>query len=435
MKSRHASTGLVPVLSGILLILGAVAMRPHGLFNASATLSGFWSAVIVMGVGFALSWRLGSIPPLVFWTMAIGTRLILFSMEPGDDIWRYLWEGQNQLLGYSPYHLPPEAPALEFLRTSWWPKINHPEVTAIYPPLAQLLFRMLAAVQVSVPLFKSAFVAADLGTCLLLVRAFGCSRASLYAWNPLVIYCFSGGGHYDSWFILAVVAAWLLADDPNNDPQRRSWPWSALLIGVSVALKWISLPLLGFLIWDALRLGRLARAALTALLGMLPLALSAMAFCGDSSCPLIPTGSLFVTRGRNAEFIPHLVAQVWPATLQSNAIYGFALLVIVVWIARRSRNLNEFAQSYWPAMLMLSPIIHIWYFTWWIPFGVPSQAWAVRLVSLSGFFYFPIPATPPDWHLSTMQRMGLWVPPILGWLLSSHPWNRIPARSDLDGHG
>ena len=435
MKSNHSPTGWLPLLSGILLVLGAVIMRPYGFFNESATLSGFWVALIVMGVGFALSWRLPSVPPLFFWSLAVGPRLILFFMEPGDDIWRYLWEGQNQLLGYSPYHFSPDAPALEFLRASWWPKINHPDVTAIYPPLAQLLFRALAAIQVSVSLFKSAFVAADLGTCLLLVCAFGCARASLYAWNPLVIYCFSGGGHYDSWFILAVVAAWLLADGPGNEHGRRSWPWSALLIGVSVALKWISLPLLGFLVWHALRLGRLTQAAMITLLGILPLALCALAFCGDSSCPLIPTGSLFVTRGRNADFIPHLVALIWPATVQSNAIYGLVLLVVVVGIALRSKNLNEFAQTYWPAMLLLSPIIHIWYFTWWIPFGVPSQAWGVRLISLSGFFYFPFPATPPDWHLSTLQRMGLWLPLIHGWLLSSKPWNRIQSLADQGNQG
>lgn len=418
------------MVCGLLLILGAISCRPHGVFTDTAALEGFWRGVLVMGAGFALSWRLVAVPPALFWCVAIGARLLLFPMEPGDDIWRYLWEGKIQLLGYSPYHLAPDAPALLDLRTAWWVSINHPDVTAIYPPLAQLLFRGLAAVQVSVPMFKGAFVAADLGVCLLLCRCFGCRRASLYAWNPLVLYSFSGGGHYDSVFLLAVVFAWLLEDGQIGQHWSAAWLGSALLLGISVALKWISLPLLGFLVWRFLRQRQLAEAALSAGIGMLPFGLSALAFCGEASCPLIPTSSQFVTRGRNAEFIPHLIAQIWPSSLQSNAPYGVVLLVMVALLALRSRDLDQFVQMYWPVMLLLSPIIHVWYFTWWIPFGVPGQSWAIRMVSLSGFLYFPHPATPPNWYLNNPQRLGLWLPPILAGLFQARRQHPSPIRSD-----
>jgi len=48
-------------------------------------------------------------------------------------------------LGFSPYHLPPTAPELAPFRTDWWGQINHPDVTAIYPPITQLGFRAIAS--------------------------------------------------------------------------------------------------------------------------------------------------------------------------------------------------------------------------------------------------------------------------------------------------
>ena len=77
------------------------------------------------------------------------------------------------------------------------------------PPLTQLGFRTLAAISPSVILFKTSFAIADLLICWLLTRRFTSRQTTLYAWNPLVIYSFAGGGHYDSWFILPLVAAWL----------------------------------------------------------------------------------------------------------------------------------------------------------------------------------------------------------------------------------
>ncbi|MDP4808427.1 MAG: hypothetical protein NWR31_04545, partial [Cyanobium sp. MAG_160] len=167
-------------------------------------------------------------------------------------------------------------------------------------------------------LFKLAFLACDLGLCALLSRRFGAASALLWAWNPLVIYSFSGGAHYDSWFLLPLVAAWFLFDrppepGPGSGPGLAGrWALGALLIGVSVAIKWVSLPLLAYPCWLALRSGRALLALGLGLLGLLPLGLGSMAYCDSIRCPLIPTGSAFVTQARSAEFVPHLLARIWP---------------------------------------------------------------------------------------------------------------------------
>ena len=414
--------------SAVLLFGGAVMLQPHGdLFDPSHLLP-FWTGAGVMGAGFALSWWLSELPWFLFWFVAVGCRMLLLPMVPGDDVWRYLWEGWIQLHGFSPFHLAPDAAALIPLRTAWWEQINHPGVTAIYPPLVQLLFRALASLGPSVLLFKTAFLAADLGVCWMLTEAFGCGRAALYAWNPLVMVSFSGGAHFDSVFLLPLVASWLLSEGRIGFRLRRPWAWSALLLGVSVAIKWVSLPLAAWPLRDALRAGRWRRAATVLLLVAAPLLLSSLFFCSSRSCPLVPTGSDFVATGRSAEWIPHWVSQAWPATFRSNAPWGMLLAGWVVLLLATVRSESRFLLAYWMGLLLLSPIIHGWYFTWLIPFGVPRGNWGVRLVSLSAFVYFVLPSAGPAWMLSDPQRLMLWLPLILG-----APWNAWPpppARSE-----
>lgn len=426
-----------------LLVLGAALLALNGNITDIPTLHRFWVAAGIMGAGFVLSWRLQAIPAIWFWAVAIATRLLLLPMEPGDDVWRYLWEGHIQTLGFSPYHLAPNAAELEPYRTVWWAQINHPDVSAIYPPITQLGFWLLAAIAPNLYLFKIAFVLADLRVCWLLYHRFGSVQSALYAWNPMIIYSFAGGAHYDSWFILPLVVAWLIVD--REPPRCRSWDWAwgALWVGISVAVKWVSLPILFFLVWRSrsvskgesqrdfagvttpLGLGQLFRqlklwqAVCIVVIGVLPMILAALPFCQSSTCPLIPTSSVFVSYGRSAEFIPHFVAKVWQSSLQTNSIYAFPLALFVLWLTLRARHFQEFAQWYWLGLLTLTPIIHFWYFTWMVPFAVPNQNWGIRLVSLSAFIYFVLPSRLPDWRLMQSERLLLWLPFILGWLWST----------------
>ncbi|MDX2211762.1 MAG: hypothetical protein SFY66_00610 [Oculatellaceae cyanobacterium bins.114] len=418
-------------ISALLVVLGAVFISPNGDVAPVTTLHKFWVGAGVMGLGFMLSWRLQRVPVLWFWGVAIATRLLLSPMHPGIDVWRYLWEGYIQTLGFSPYHLAPNAPELVPYRTEWWAQVVFPDVTAIYPPLTELGFRMLAAIAPNLYLFKVAFVVADVGVCWLLSRRFGTVRSTLYAWNPMVIYSFAGGAHYDSWFILPLVGAWLLCDRPAS-PRTLNWLWSALLVGISVAVKWMSLPMLGFLMWRSLRQLKLGQAGCIGVMGMLPMFLSALPFCQSSRCPLIPTESVFVSYGRSAEWIPYWVAQVWQASLQANWIYGFPLALWVGWLILRAKSFQQLAEWYWFGLLMLTPIIHFWYFTWMIPFAVPSQNLGVRLVSLSAFVYFILPSRVPDWRLTESERLLLWLPFVLGCLWTLWQSSQKPLERSLN---
>ncbi|WP_299408539.1 glycosyltransferase family 2 protein [Acaryochloris sp. IP29b_bin.148] len=420
-------------LSAILLIAGCAMIVPYGDFTQPGRVPPFWRGVSVMGLGFVVSWILPQVSKVWFWMVAIATRGILLAMPPGNDIWRYLWEGRLQNLGFNPFELPPAAPELVALRTTWWPLINHAEISAIYPPITQLGFRGLAAIAPSVLLFKIAFVAADLGVCWLLQRRFGRLKTLVYAWNPLIIYSFAGGAHYDSWFILPLVWAWLCLD---TQPRKATLTLAGLgLLGVSIATKWISLPIIAFVGWRFLKKREWIWASIAVLLPGLPMLISALPFCTLTSCPLIPTSSSFVTKGRSAEFLP--IGSLLSAPEWHNAILLIPLAIALLFLLWRSTQVGDFTERYLGTLLLLSPVVHAWYFTWLIPFAVASSNWGTRLVSLSAFVYFALPHRESlgagTWLLTSREWLWLWSPFVLGWLGTLWVQHSLPLFNTRPG--
>ncbi len=452
---RPTSRLALAFLSGLLVLAGSAWMIPHGQFHVAGTVPQFLTGAAIASFGFMLCWTLRSMKWWWFWGVAIGARLLLVPMYPGDDIWRYLWEGMIQLHGHSPYLTPPNATELLPLRTEYWPLINHPEVSAVYPPLTQLVFRALAAISESVVWFKAVFILADLATCWLLVRRFGMAAALLYAWNPLVIYNFAGGGHYDSLFLLPLVAAWLLVDrdppgsrsmwyrDPAwffsrnlrqdtscSDQDDRApinynvWLLACLLLGVSVGVKLVSLPLLAFAgiqVWK--RFG-FQRALLAGALAALPLLIGWGILFYGHPLPLPGTeSSNFVLTARSAEFIPGIVEQVWPASHRMNYLFTLPLIVACLCLILRGRRWVPVAEWFFFLLLILSPAVHAWYFTWLIPFAVASRNLGIRLLSLTGFTYFILQERSATWtgdgnpwQLTPWESAFLWLPFVIGFL-------------------
>ena len=438
-KPQLLGNKLLLWLSAILLLSGAVAIAPYGDFRQPEAVIKFWLGMGVMSLGFIFSWRLKSLSAWWFWLIASVSRLIILPMYPGDDLWRYLWEGYLQTQGINPYNFAPNAAELIPYRTEWWFLINHRGVSAIYPPITQLGFRWLAFISPHFLWFKAAFIAADLLICWLLSRRFNYLQTTFYAWNPLVIYSFAGGGHYDSWFILPLVAAWLIADDVQSDyatanPADHSgnngqnsnifnWLLSAFLVGISIAIKWVSLPILGFIAKQAWRKVNLKTAIMVCICGILPLGLTSLSFCNLEACSLIPTSSTFVSYGRSAEFIPYLLRDVWTASSKTNSILAIPLGLSCLFLLAKACNMQQFTQGYFFALLTISPIIHGWYFTWIMPFAVATKNLGVRLVSISALIYFVLPYRQAlgikNWRLTMVETLCLWLPFFLGYFWHS----------------
>ena len=62
------------------------------------------------------------------------------------DIWRYLWDGHVAATGRNPYASAPADPSLNEVANSDWESIrdniSYPALRTIYPPLAQIVFRL-----------------------------------------------------------------------------------------------------------------------------------------------------------------------------------------------------------------------------------------------------------------------------------------------------
>ncbi len=132
--------------------------------------------------------------------------LTLVSSPPGqsDDIYRYLWDGKLQYYGISPYTYAPEDPTLKPYHSEQLPKlVNFPHIKTIYPPAAQLFFRLSYTLfGESVAGMKFLFLLVALGSiCFfyLILKQKGAEPRWLlfFAWNPLVIMETAVNGHLD----------------------------------------------------------------------------------------------------------------------------------------------------------------------------------------------------------------------------------------------
>ena len=105
--------------------------------------------------------------------LGISARLIFLPYPVGNDVFRYVWEGCIQNLGFNPFNYSPLSPALAEIAqgdlSAIWQQINHAEFSAAYPPVALLLFRFFAWLNPDPFFFKTAMIGFDIGVMILLL--------------------------------------------------------------------------------------------------------------------------------------------------------------------------------------------------------------------------------------------------------------------------
>ncbi|HEY1966207.1 MAG TPA: glycosyltransferase 87 family protein, partial [Acidobacteriaceae bacterium] len=192
--------------------------------------------VIVIGLVFAAAWH------VAFLAIPTGS---------DDDVRRYVWDGRLQRLGYSPYLVVPNDPAFAAFHTPDTRTLNNPELPSIYPPGAQLFFRMITAIHESVFVMRAALATCNLGIVLVLLGVLrrtgqGMHWILAYAWHPLLATEVAGSGHIDilGALLLAVSFAALI---------RRWRAIAAIALALAVAVKFLPIVLLP-LYWRRIRL-------------------------------------------------------------------------------------------------------------------------------------------------------------------------------------
>ncbi|HEU4928527.1 MAG TPA: hypothetical protein VFU38_01755, partial [Candidatus Krumholzibacteria bacterium] len=103
--------------------------------------------------------------------MAVAARAVVLPARPdlSTDVYRYAWEGVVVLHGENPFALAPADSSLVPLRDETFELINHRPLTTIYPPLAQGLFAVGAAIARGVVALKLVFTLFDLGIIAVLL--------------------------------------------------------------------------------------------------------------------------------------------------------------------------------------------------------------------------------------------------------------------------
>ncbi len=421
------------LLAPCLLFVGALVMLPQGALNSPHSVLWFLVGAGVMVTGFFVALRFPSQKAWIFWGTAMGTRVLLLWQVSGADIYRYVWEGRVLLAGWNPYLHAPDSPLLEPLRDGVWADVQHKTFTAIYPPLAEWVFALMAAVWAAPLFFKILFLLADGAVVALLARRFTRQRALLYAWNPLVIYSFAGGGHYDAFFVLLLVLAWFAWMD------RRSLPAIACL-GAAVAIKWLALPLLAWAGWQLVRRAwkdkRFGIVFLGAAVGSTPLVVSYVGlslWTGQWTLQLHPP--LFSQYARSAEFLPGIVGAFWEQSRYQNQWFAIPLAVVWVVIILRTVRFERAAEWIFFSTFVFSPMMHAWYFTWIIPFAVLTRNKGTLAVSASCFVYFllhlRIDLPLGNWVLTPPETMLLWLPFVAGFLFSAWQVHKDDGREAL----
>jgi alpha-1,6-mannosyltransferase len=414
-----AKTNLI--YAALLLLGGAGLMVPFGSLHEYGSIPWFLSGAGLMVAGYFCAIREKSIPAWLFWGVAVGARFLLLWQAPGDDIFRYVWEGRVLLEGFNPYKHSPDASVLEMLRGGTWEAVEYKTFTAIYPPLAEGIFALLSGILPVPVFFKFVFAVADLGIVALLVRAFGKPSALLYAWNPLVIYSFAGGGHYDCLFILAIVCGWLAW---RTEHVLRASLW----MGAAVAIKWIALPLVAWMVWQILRQRGCKAAFVAGCVSLLPFgaAWAAVGFwTGEWTAELLPP--MFSEYARSAEFLPAIVGWFWEESKYANHLFVAPLALAWGVVIFRARSIERAAQWMFFLALIFTPMLHAWYFTWIIPFAAKTRNLGIIWLPASGFTYFllyhHVESPGGMWRLTAWEAALLWLPFAAGFLWSE--WRRL----------
>jgi alpha-1,6-mannosyltransferase len=377
-SSKLGSKGAPSFLIPLGIAGGTYLLAVRELF----TTPNFPRRVVVLGLALAVVWHLSFLlaPPGV-----------------DDDIHRYLWDGRVQRLGYNPYLVVPNDPALSALHTPETQTLNNAYLPSPYPAGAELFFRGVTAIHESLFALKLAFVVCDFAIVFLLLDVLRRSgQAShwvlAYAWNPLLAIEVAGSGHVD------IVGALLLL--VSVAALGRRWrSVAAVAFGLAVAVKLLPIVLLP-LYWKRIRMRDAALAAVVVALLYVP-------FLSHGHIPMGSLGT-YVRSFRFNDPVFSLLEQF----ASPQIVAGVAVLVgflAAVWM-RRKAPASFPAAFAWPmaASLLCAPVVYPWYLLWLLPFlrsasTVPIIIWAVSIIPT---YYV--------WHLRALGRP--WLVP--GWMMA-----------------
>lgn len=376
-------------------------------------------------------------------------RLLLVTSEPvlEDDYQRYFWDGAVTANGHNPYKSAPQTvirdgpdhPLANIARQAGptLERINHKNLTTIYPPLAQAVFAVTHWIRpfslVSWRGVLLIFDVATLGLILALLTALNRSLlwSAVYWWNPIVLKEFFNSAHMDALLLPMMLGALYLA--------VKARPIAATVtLGCAVGVK----------LWPVLLAPLIWRHAAQSRLQVVVCALVLTAVCAIWLIPYLAAGlgessglasyaqrwtinsPLFTTvrsglRWLVSIFSDPATATTWGSLLARGAMAGLAGVFAIALALKPTKDANDFltrALIITAAVIFLSPAIYPWYTLWMAPLlAVLPQLGLLLLYATIPlyytYFYF---AAREMTHL--YQSGVVWIVWLPVWLACVYSW-------------
>ncbi len=363
--------------------------------------------------------------------LSLFCRLLLLPHPHSDDLNRYLWEGRMISEGKNPYHQGPRSQALSDLAENdpYHAGINHPEISAAYPPLSLLIFSAAGRISYTPGAIKIMVLLFDMGTILFLIlilnrRALDPGWVVLYCFNPVILISFAGKGHYDAVQLFFLTGALYFHG-------KNRWFAMFLFLGLGIQVKYVAAVVLPFFILRN-NVKYLPVAIASALLPFLP-------FLDGGPAGLFSGITKFggdLAFNGSIHWIPRVIAkEISPAT-------GICTATLFVFLChgyfryhpqRKTVHRNDPLPGSLHALglvLIFAPTVHYWYLSWIIPLLVlrPSLPWLALTVSFS--FYFTVCGYvwhENRWHLPFFFLLMEWLPFYALLLLDLKRFFKYPA--------
>lgn len=372
--------------------------------------------------------------------------LFLFRLpELSDDIYRYLWDGLQMLQGNNPYAAAPfDVRPVDDLSALLLTKINHTRLVTIYPPFAQLVFALGAAVSQSLVGFKALVVILDLATCFFIFKLLArmnlpASRAILYAWHPLPILEIAGSGHIDGvGILLFLLATYILLSKPAGNnvkpafchrPTFMTAPYvkplvAGIILAMAVQVKFIPLIYLPVLLMATANPLTLGIGFLTATL------IIALPFTPGLT-NMFTTLSTYLQNWEFSNFafrlLRNLLSSGNKTRLILSSLFFSYLLFFTVFFRIKSRGCNRqqklmlimkslYAITF--GFLLLTPTLHPWYAIYLVsllPFIVGPAGFVLSWVVFLSYRVLISYAIQGQWIESDLIAAVIWFSPVVAW--------------------
>jgi len=335
-------------------------------------------------------------------------RVLFFGSTPiyEDDWNRYLWDGIVTVEGHNPYQHPPSltwevdentpSDILALRQISdendrIAARINNPDLTTIYPPVAVGLFSLATIIKpASLDALRGVYLGLDLVSFWLLVKtltAYGRDRlwAAIYWLNPMLIYSVYNAGHMDIILVPCLLAAlWAVKTRPL---------WAGLALGVAGAVKFWPL-LLGPVLLRHYRHKPLIFISAGALAGLacLALTLPMLMSLGENSGLL----AYSETWQRSSFLFDHWLS-LWSLVVDdagraARLSLAVALTVLSFWLALqpeiKGNNLPGALLILPLALFLISPTGYPWYVLWFLVFLPFFPLYGAALLTVTVTLYY-----------------------------------------------